>query len=112
MDNVFLNIHQVGDVFVAVVEVVGKHTRGRTEDQRAGGDGFGGIPHVGVEEGIFGASELLDAEVIVVDKALEGLLPILYRAHFDTTAQAVEGHGNDGVAGLPTDGAVFGIVND
>ena len=65
-----------------------------------------------MEEGIFGASELLDAEVVVVDKALEGFFAILHRMHFNAAAHAVEGHGDDGVAGLPTDGAVFDVVDD
>ena len=56
-----------------------------------------GVPDIGVEEGVVGATELLDAEVVVVDEALEGF--------------AVKGHGDHGVAGLPTDGAVFGIVD-
>ena len=64
---------KVGDVFVAVMEIVGEHTGGGKEDQWAGGDGFCGIPNVGVEEGVIGAKELLDAEVVVVDKALKGV---------------------------------------
>ena len=70
-----------------------------------------GVPDIGVEEGVVGATELLDAEVVVVDEALEGFRAILHRAHFDTAAHAVKGHGDHGVAGLPTDGAVFGIVD-
>ena len=70
-----------------------------------------GIPNVGMEEGVVGTTKLLDAEVVVVDEALEGFCAILHRAHFDAAAHAVEGHGDHGVAGLPTDGAVFGIVD-
>lgn len=69
-----------------------------------------GIPNVGMEEGVIGATELLDAEVVVVDEALEGFCAILHRAHFDAAPHAVEGHGDHGVTGLPTDGAVFGVV--
>ena len=65
-----------------------------------------------MEEGVIGATELLDAEVVVVDEALEGFCAVLHRAHFDTSAHTVEGHRDHGVTGLPTDGTVFGIVND
>ena len=96
--------YEVGDVFVAVVEIVGEHTGGWEENQRPGGDGFRGIPNVGVEEGVIGATELLDAEVVVVDETLEGFRAILHRAHFDTAAHAVEGHRDHGVTGFPADG--------
>ena len=65
-----------------------------------------------MEEGVVCATELLDAEVVVVDEALKRFLAILHGAHFDAAAHAVKGHGDHGVAGLPTDGAVFGIVGD
>ena len=112
MNNASLNIHEVGDVFVAVVEVIREDTRKRKKDERTCGDGLGGIPDVGVEEGVVGATKLLDAEVVVVDKALEGFFAILHRAHFDSAAHAVKGHGDHGVAGLPADGAIFGIVQN
>ncbi len=112
MNSTSLNIHEIGDIFVAIVEVVSNIVRDWAENQWSGGDGFGGIPGVGVIEGVVGATELLDAEVVVVDEALEGFCTILYRAHFDTAAHTVKGHGDHGVAGLPTDGAVFGIVGD
>ena len=51
-----------------------------------------------------------DAEVVVVDETLKRFLVILHRAHFDSATHAVEGHGDDGIAGFPADGAVFGIV--
>ena len=112
MDNASLNIHEVGDVFVTIVEVVGEDSRRRKEDEGSCGDRLGGIPNVGLEKGVICATELLDAEVVVVDKALEGFFAILHRAHFDSAAHAIKGHGDHGVTGLPTDGAVFGIVND
>ena len=65
-----------------------------------------------MEEGVVGATELLDAKVVVVDEALKRFYAILHCAHFDAAAHAVEGHRDHGVAGLPTDGAVFGIVGD
>ena len=46
MNNVSLSIHEIGDVFVAVVEVVGGRGGGGEEDERAGGNGFRWIPHV------------------------------------------------------------------
>ena len=101
---------EVGDVFVAVMEIVGEHTGVGKEDKWAGGDGFRGIPDVGLKEGVSGATELLDAEVVVVDEALEGFLAILHRAHFDTAAHTVEGHRDHGATGLPADGAVLGVV--
>ena len=94
------------------MEIVGKGSGNWLEDEWAGGDGFGGIPNVGLKEGIFGAPELLDAEVVVVDEALEGFFAILHRAHFNATAHTVKGHGDYGVAGLPTDGAIFGIIDN
>ncbi len=103
--------HEVGDVFVAIVEVVGNFAGGGLEDKGTRGDGFSGIPDVGLEEGVSGATELLDAEVVVVDEALKGFLAILHRAHFDTAPHAVEGHRDHGATGLPADGAVFGIVD-
>ena len=65
-----------------------------------------------MEEGVVGTTKLLNAEVVVVDEALKRFYAILHCAHFDSAPHAVEGHGDHGVTGLPTDGAVFGIVND
>ena len=96
--------YEVGDVFVAVVEIVGEHTGGWEENQRPGGDGFRGVPNVGVEEGVIGTTELLDAEVVVVDETLEGLFPALYCTHLHAAAHAVEGHRDHGVTGFPADG--------
>ena len=105
-------VDEAGDVFVAVVEVVGGRGVGGKENQRARGDGFRWVPDIGVEEGVIGATELLDAEVVVVDEALKRFYAILHCAHLDSAAHAVKGHRDDGVAGLPADGAVFGIVGD
>ena len=112
MDNVAREGYEVGDIFVAVVEVASNIVGGGEEDQRACGDGFGGIPDVGVVKGVFGAPELLDAEVIVVGEALEKVGIGRLSAHFDTAAHAVKGHGDHGVARLPANGAVFGVVDD
>ena len=112
VDDVFLDVHEVGDIFVAVVEVASNIVGGGEEDQRACGDRLCGIPHVGVEEGVVGAPELLDAEVIVVGEALEKVGIGRLSAHFDTAAHAVKGHGDHGVARLPANGAVFGVVDD
>ena len=65
-----------------------------------------------MEEGVIGATELLDAEVVVVDEALEGFCAVLHRAHFDAAAHAVKSHRDHGVAGLPTNGAILGIVQN
>ena len=102
VNNVSLSIHEIGDVFVAVVEVVGERGGGGKEDQWARGDRFRGVPDIGVEEGVVGTTKLLDTKIVVVDKALEGFFAILHRAHFDTSAHAVKGHSNQ----------VFGIVGD
>ena len=103
-------VDKVGDIFVAVVEVVGNFAGCWEKDERPGGDGFRGVPNVGVEKGVVGATKLLDAKVVVVDEALEGFCAILHCPHFDTSAHTVEGHGDHGIAGLPTNGAVFGII--
>ena len=112
MNNVSLSIHEVGDVFVAVVEVIREETRRRKEDQRTGGNGFGGIPHIGVEEGVVGATELRDAEEVLIEEALKRFYAILHCAHLDSAAHAVEGHGDHGVARLPADRAVFCVVDN
>ena len=65
-----------------------------------------------MEEGVVGATELLDAEVVVVGETLKGFFAILHCAHFDTAAHAVKGHRDHGVAGLPADGAILCIVQN
>ena len=65
-----------------------------------------------MEEGVICATELLDAEVVVVDEALKRFCAILHRAHFDSAAHAVKSHRDHGVAGLPTNGAILGIVQN
>ena len=92
------------------MEVVGNFAGCWEKDERTCGDGLRGIPDVGLEESVVDATELLAAEVVVIDKALKRFFAILYRAHFDTAAHAVEGHLNHRVAGHPADGAVLGIV--
>ena len=71
-----------------------------------------GVPDVGLEEGVISATELLDTEVVVVGEALEKVGIGRLSAHFDTAAHAVKGHGDHGVARLPANGAVFGVVDD
>lgn len=112
MDNVAREGYEVGDIFVAVVEVASNIVGGGEEDQRACGDRLCGIPHVGVEKHVVGTTELLDAEVVVVDEALKGFYALLHRTHFDAAPHTVEGHRDHGVTELPTDGAVFGIVGN
>ena len=65
-----------------------------------------------MEEGVVCALELLDTEIVIVDEALKRFYAILHRMHFNAAAHAVEGHSDDGIAGLPTDGAIFGIIGD
>ena len=55
---------------------------------------------------------MLDAEVVVVDEALEKVGISRLGAHFNAAAHAVEGHGDHGVAGLPANGAILCIVDD
>ena len=93
------------------MEVVGEDSRRRKEDEGSCGDRLGGIPNVGLEKGVIGATELLDTEIVVINEALEEVGVGGVGAHFDTAAHAVEGHRDHGVAGLPADGAVFGIVD-
>ena len=62
--------------------------------------------------GVVGTTKLLDAEVVVVDEALEGFCAILHRAHFDSAAHTVEGHRDHGVALRPTDGPVLCVVDN
>lgn len=112
MENASVDIHEIGDVFVAVMEIVGEHTGGGKEDQWAGGDRFRGIPDVGLIEGVVGATKLLDAEIVVVDETLEGFCATLHCSHFDTSAHAVKDHRDDGVVLFPEDGAILGVVVD
>ena len=107
-------VEDLRDVLVAVVRVeeieapvLGAHSQG------ARGDGLRGVPHELRPHGVpLRGIQPLDAEVVVVDEALEKVGISRLGAHFNAAAHAVEGHGDDGVAGLPADGAVFGIVND
>lgn len=97
MGNIAREGYEIRYVFVAVVEVVGNFAGCWEKDERTCGDGLRGLPDVGLEEGVISATELLDTEIVVVDEALEGLLSVLYRAHFDAAAHAVESHRNRGV---------------
>ena len=112
MDNASVNVHEVGDVFVAVVEVVSNIVRDWVENQWPGGDGFGGIPGVGVIEGVFCATELQDAKIVVVDEALEKVGIGRLGTHLDAATHTVEGHRDHGVARLPADRAVFCVVDN
>ena len=112
MENASVDIHEVGDIFVAIVEVVGERGGGGKENQRACGDGLGGIPDVGLIEGVVGAAELLNTEEVFVEKTLLKVGRRRNRAHGDAAAKAVEGHRDHGVAGFPADGAILGIVDD
>ena len=103
-------VKDLGNVLVAVVEIVGVFAGGREKDERAGGDGFRGIPNIGLEEDIFGAPELLDTEVVVVGEALEKVGIGRLSAHFDAATHAVESHRDHGVALRPADGAILGVV--
>ena len=103
-------VGEIGDVFVAVVEVVEGRVCGVAEDEGAGGDGLGRIPDVGLIGFLGGAAELLDAEEIFVDEALEEVGGGRDRTHCHAAAKAVEGHRDESVAGLPENGAVLGIV--
>ena len=84
-----MNVHEVGDIFVAVVEVVGEYTGGGKEDQWACGDGLRGVPDVGLIGGVVGATELLDAEEVFVKETLKRFCASLHRAHGDAAAKAV-----------------------
>ena len=110
MDNIAREGYEVGDIFVAVVEVASNIVGGGEEDQRAGGDGLRGVPDVRLEEGVVGATKLLNAEVAVVDEALEKVGISRQGAHFDAATHAVESHRDHGVALRPTNGAILGVV--
>lgn len=68
--------------------------------ERAGGDGFCGIPDEVVGDGVRCAAQALDAEIVVVDEALMLVGDALGRIGwvgdgldvFDTTAHMVVGH--------------------
>ena len=52
VNNASVNIHEVGDVFVAVVEVVGNFAGCWEKDEGSCGDRLGGIPNVGLERAL------------------------------------------------------------
>lgn len=112
MDNVAREGYEVGDIFVAVVEVASNIVGGGEEDQRAGGDGLRGVPDVRLEEGVVGATKLLNAEVAVVDEALEKVGISRLGAHFDAAAKAVKCHRDNRITPCPTDGTILGIVGN
>ena len=108
-------VEDLGDVLVTVVGVeeieipiLGTH------DERARGDGLGGVPDKLRPHGVpLRGIQPLDAEVAVVDEAfLLGHHVALAFPHPHAAAHAVKGHRDHGVAGLPTDGAVFGVVGN
>ena len=103
-------VGEAGDVFVGIVEVVEGRAGDVAEEEGAGGNGLGGVPDVGLIGGVVEAAELLDAEKVFVDKALEEVGGGRDGAHFHAATHAVECHRDDGVAGLPADGAVLGVV--
>ena len=105
-------VDEAGDVFVAVVEVVEGGTGGVAENEGTRGDGFGGIPDVGLIRDVVDTAELLNAKEVFVEETLLKVGSRRNRAHFDTAAHAVKGHGDHGVARLPANGAVFGVVDD
>ena len=82
------------------------------ENKGSCGDGFRGVPDIGVEEGVVGATKLLNAEVAVVDEALEEVGVGGLGAHLDSATHTVEGHGDDRVALRPTDGTVLCVVDN
>lgn len=89
MDNVAREGYEVGDIFVAVVEVASNIVGGGEEDERVGGDGLRGVPDVRLEEGVIDATELLDAEEVFVKETLKRFCASLHRAHGDAAAKAV-----------------------
>ena len=112
MNSTSLNIHEVGDVFVTVVEVVGEYTGGWEENQRPGGDGLRGVPDVGLIRDVVDTAELLDAKEVFVEETLLKVGSRRNRAHGDATAQTIEDHRDFRVAGAPMDGAILGIVQN
>ena len=108
-------VEDLGDVLVAVVGVeevetpiLGAH------DERPCSNGLGGIPHeLGTDRVTICGIQPLDAEEVVVDKAeVRGDLTGTRLLILHAAAKSIEGHSDDGVAGLPADGAVFGVVDD
>ena len=63
-------------------------------------------------EGVVGATELLDTEIVVVDEALEEVGVGGLGAHLDSATHAVKGHRDHGVALRPTDGTVLCVVDN
>ena len=94
-------VEEFGNILVAVVgveefeiPVLGAH------DERACGDGLGGIPHELGADGVrVGGVQSLDAEEVVVNKAeVRGDLTVSCLLIVHAATKAIEGHGNHGVA--------------
>ena len=103
-------VSEAGDVLVGVVEIVEGGAGGVAEEEGACGDGLGGVPDIGLIGGVVRAAELLDAKEVFVDEALEKVGGGRDGAHFHAATHTVEGHRDDGIAGLPADGTVLGVV--
>ena len=101
------------DVLVAVVgvEEIEAPVLG-THDERTRGDGLRGIPEkLGADGVAVGGIQPLDAEVVVVNEAeVRGNLSGACFAIVHAAAKSVEGHRDHGVAGLPANGAVLGVI--
>ena len=106
-------VEEFGNILVAVVgveeveaPVLGAH------DERTRSDGLGGIPHeLGTDGVAVGGIQPLDAEVVVVNEAeVRGNLPGARLLILHAAAKSVEGHRDHGVAGLPANGAVLGVI--
>ena len=97
-------VEEAGDVFVAVVEVVEGGTGGVAENEGTRGDGFGGIPDVGLIRDVVDTAELLNAKEVFVEETLLKVGSRRNRAHGDATAQTIEDHRDFRVAGAPMDG--------
>ena len=108
-------VEDLGDVLVAVVGVeevetpiLGAH------DERPCSNGLGGIPHeLGTDRVTICGIQPLDAEEVVVDKAeVRGDLTGTRLLVVHAAAHAIKCHRDNRITPCPTNGAVFGIVND
>ena len=108
-------VEDLGDVLVAVVGVkeidapiLGAH------DERACGDGLGGIPHeLGTDGVAVGGIQPLNAEKVVIGKTeVRGNLPGTCLSIVHAAAHAIKCHRDNRIIPCPTNGSVLGIVGN
>ena len=103
----------ISHILIAIVHQEGGGLAILPEDERARGDGLGGVPDellVDIPRAV--GEELLDAEIAVVEEdGVSDLRGTIHLAVGDATAETVKGHRDDLRPSRPTDRPVLGVVH-